>query len=267
MKISTSIRLVCLMLAISIFSIEAKAKTILVKDTVYGIVIDQNKNPIPGVKVEVEGQSEYAYTDVDGRFNIICGPDAKKVIVTFAKLPEITKKIRPNMEIKLDISGLSSPDHYQWFIGANAGISLVNIKPGLENVNDGFSYIPDKHKSLRGVNLSIMGGRVKDIGWYAKYMFSISDQFTVHGPAAGGIFRLGSPVYLCIGAGISMNELKNSRYSHIDYPKIGGLLDFGFLVRLKDNIGINCSGTLGFPTYCTDTSVTIAFGVSYFFNQ
>lgn len=196
MKINILLKLACIMLLIPFPSIISRAATVNVRDTVYGTVVDQNFSPIPGVKVQIEGRSEYAYTDIDGRFRILCSPNAKRVIVSFPKMPEISKKIKPGMVVRIERLAVSNRS--EWFLGANVGLSLLSAKTEFGDGLGSSSHILDKHDNYKGVNFSIMGGRVKKIGWYAKYQLSTTSQFTLHGPSAGAVFRLGCPVYLGI---------------------------------------------------------------------
>lgn len=253
------------MLVISVWSITVEAKTIIPQDTVYGIVVDQNRTPIPGAKVEVEGQSVFAYTDIDGRFRILCSPYAKRVIVSFPKMPEIRKKIKPGMEVRLE--RLSMSNRYEWFVGANVGILLLSAKKDISHESGSHFQPLYTNDNYKGMDFSIMGGQVKDMGWYAKYQLSATGQYKVHGPSAGGVFRLGSPVYLSFGGGVSMTELKAPQYSQFDFPKFSGIVDLGLMVKVKDDIALNWSGSLWLPTSCTDTGFTFAFGVSYFFHK
>ena len=104
--------LAAIIIAIILFSSEAKADVIAAKDTVYGTVIGKNKEPLPGAKVEIVGQSVSAYTDIDGRFNIKCEPGAKKVLVSYPKARNIKKKITPDMTVQIGRTWRQAPEHY-----------------------------------------------------------------------------------------------------------------------------------------------------------
>ena len=264
MNIKSILKTALLLIAALALHATAQADTVAPKDEISGIVLDQKNQPLPGAKVEVEGESTYVYTDLDGRFHIKCGPKAKRIVVSYPKMPDVKEKIKPEMTVHIGRTWLDAPDHYQWFAGANFGIGLVGV-----NADTYGSYGDISQKdTYTGVNFSIMGGRVKKIGWYAKASVSGNSHFTMNGACLGGIFRLGSPLHLYIGVGTNMVSLNDMPYKNLDYPKVAPMLDMGFLCRVKDHFGINWSCSIGFNSNddvsCTSGSLT-NLGVSYFF--
>lgn len=264
MNINSIFKTVFLLIAALALHATAKADTVTPKDEISGIVLDQKNQPLPGAKVEVEGESAYVYTDLDGRFHIKCGPKAKRVVVSYPKMPDVKEKIRPEMTVHIGRTWLDAPDHYQWFAGANVGIALLGVRGDSYGIY-GDSDLKDNYS---GVNFSIMGGRVKKVGWYAKANVASSSSFNMSGACLGGIFRLGSPLHLYIGVGTNMVNLKHMPYKNLDYPKVAPMLDMGFLCRVKDHFGINWSCSIGFNSNgdisCTSGTLT-NLGVSYFF--
>lgn len=264
------------LLAAIIFSLillptHSKADVIPSTETVYGTVVDKNNNPLPGAKVEIIGQSVSAYTDLDGHFNIKCKSGAKNILVSYPKAPDVKTRIRPDMTIRIGRTWRDAPEQYQWFVGANCGIGVtylfVNNIPHANN-----NKLFDAHGSVTGVTISLMGGRVKDVGWYAKVFrtpqmsYSYGAYTYNEGGILGGMVRMGCPLHFCLGFGVGKTQLKD--IPSFKYEKLNWQIDFGFLYRIKDHFGINLSFNAGLPKNLNYVAVSYAnLGVSYFFNR
>lgn len=256
------------------------ADVIVSKDTVSGIVVDKNKNPLPGAKVEIDDRSQSAFTDIDGRFRIITEAGAKKVRVTYPKLKEVKKKIKPDMTVQIGRSWKQIPEKYQWFVGANLGVGYFTADEyDRQLINN---YNKELYETeYWGPNFSIMGGRVKQVGWYTKYnCTSFGEGGSVYSFILGGLVRLGCPLHLYLGGGISHSRFNpddhiENRYSYWnDYEALPGRphfnrnavhVDMGLLFRIK-HLGINWSMSLGGNNdYLNETVMNL--GVLYFFNN
>lgn len=266
--------LTAIILCCILFPIQSKADVIAAKDTVTGTVIDKKKNPIPGAKVEIVGQPYFAFTDFDGRFNIKCYPGAKKVLVTYPKLKAAKKKITPDMTVQIGRSWKQVPEHYQWFVGANIGVSLTST--GIEKINNSSYYDAD----FVSPTISLMAGRVKAVGWYVKTFVNPSvrpmndwsdipdNRCSNYGVILGGMVRLGCPLHLYLGGGFVRTSFSNLKKTEYDYSNTGWQIDMGLLFRIKDNFGINWSlnmGTSNIYNYFYGSFTNL--GVCYFFNK
>ncbi len=256
------------------------ADVIQQKDTVTGLVIGKDKEPIPGAKVEIVDQPYSAFTDIDGRFNIKCEPGAKKVLVIYPKAKPIKKKISPDMTVQIGRTWRQAPENYQWFVGANIGIGWTVTDIYLPLIPPNGEYFdPYYDDGFVAPTISIMAGRVKTVGWYVKVFSTPSargvdyDYYEIPnnhchnmGAILGGMVRLGCPLHFYLGGGFSYTKFTEIPSSY--YHRHGWQMDMGLLFRIKDHFGINTSLNLG-----TTTNNDYAFGsflnlgVSYFFNK
>ncbi|MDE6631701.1 MAG: carboxypeptidase-like regulatory domain-containing protein [Muribaculaceae bacterium] len=290
MKKMYLLRFIAFTLIVTCFGNAAIADVIQKKDTVSGIVIDKKKQPLPGAKVEIMGQSYSAFTDIDGRFSIKCDPGAKKVLVTYPKLKAAKKKIKPDMTVQIGRSWKQVPEHYQWFVGANIGVGYTYFED-----YSGYNDNPyDFDADFLSPTISIMVGRVKAVGWYLKafinpsvkpndfsnydspyyddanpsyryYVIQSDSKCFNSGLILGGMVRLGCPLHLYLGGGFAYTDLTTGN-PYYRYHKYSWQIDMGFLFRIKDNFGINWSMNLGDnDTYSYGSFTNL--GVSYFFNK
>lgn len=241
------------------------------QEVVTGTVVDSKNNPIPGARVELEGRSEYCMTDIDGTFRIESPVTVQKVKVSYVGLKTVTKKITPDMVVKLGRGWRDAPENYQWFAGAMIGSAVIG----------------DEYECVGDLGFGFKGGRVKKIGWYVSTFMNpglFGGEDKMFSAVAGGIFRLWCPLHFYIGFGYGYTSYP----SHADYipswdegaypGMIGseyfddihrsggghGALDLGWMFRVK-RIGID----LGTTFVLCDDCATGAFrlGVSYFFGN
>ena len=281
-------RFAVILLTLVFFSELTLADVIQKKDTVSGMVIGKNKEPLPGAKVEIVGQPYSAFTDFDGRFNIKCEPGAKRVLVTYPKARAIKKKISPDMTVQIGRTWRQVPEKYQWFVGANIGYGITaadfpveKLISSPDNSFDPYWEKRDFTDDFISPTISVMAGRVKVVGWYLKafvnpsvetawYEWSADGKSGVRcsnaGLILGGMVRLGCPLHLYLGGGFSyanISGLPTTRYSHYAWQ-----YDMGLLFRIKDNFGINWSMNVGESKnadffYGSYTNI----GFCYFFNK
>lgn len=274
MNNNVSFRLSVIWLFLAFFVMPAHADVIQQKDTVTGIVIDKDKQPLPGVKIEVIGQPYSAFTDLDGRFNIKCEPGAKKVLVTYPKTKPLKKKIAPEMIVQVGRNWRQVPDHFQWFVGANIGIGLTGTDFNYTYTDLDGNYRHEYNDGFLAPTISVMAGMVKVVGWYVKAFASpsvkgidleIPDNHHYNmGAILGGMVRLGCPLHLYLGGGFAYSdftEIPNYLINHYNWQ-----VDMGLLYRIKDHLGFNMS--INFGTNIRYNYINASFlnyGVSYFF--
>lgn len=289
MKKKYLLRFAVILLTLVFFSEPTLADVIQQKDTVTGLVIGKNKEPLPGAKVEIVGQPYSAFTDLDGRFNIKCEPGAKRVLVTYPKAKAIKKKISPDMTVQIGRTWRQVPEKYQWFVGANIGYGITAADFLLERQlisspdNSFDPYWENRYftDDFISPTISVMAGRVKVVGWYLKAFVNPSVETAWYewnedgkanarcsnaGLILGGMVRLGCPLHLYLGGGFShanISGLPTTKYAHYAWQ-----YDLGLLFRIKDNFGINWSLNVGESKnsdffYGSYTNI----GFCYFFNK
>lgn len=224
------------------------------QEVVTGTVVDSKNNPIPGARVELEGRSEYCMTDIDGTFRIESPVAVQKVKVSYVGLKTVTKKITPDMVVKLGRGWRDAPENYQWFAGANVGAVMIDNE--FEN------------NEMTKFAFGLKAGRVKKVGWYVgtfmnPEVFSGSDTKSFSA-VVGGVFRLWCPLHIYVGGGYSYMRCPENEYSGAVANYNGGAFDLGFMFRVK-NISIDW----GVNTVIMNGMGLTApqFGVSYFFGN
>lgn len=212
------------------------------QNVVSGTVTDHDGNPIPGAKVEIVGSAESVITELDGTFRLETQSPAKKVRVQYAGMQTKIQTIKPDMVIKLSTTSWwnAKPEKYRWMISAQAAFP----ESGTSNAAFG-----------------LMVGRVKELGWYVKGVYSPSestdcdyvsyppesdqisywttgkDKRSFLAATAGVIVRLGCPVHLYAGAGYVDRkvawELADGTYAeHTEYSYSGATLDYGLMLKI-----------------------------------
>ena len=73
--------------------------SVLARETVKGTVVDAKGEPIPGVRVEVPGNSEFVFTDLDGMFQIILREPTKNLKFSYPGYSPATYKVKPEMTV------------------------------------------------------------------------------------------------------------------------------------------------------------------------
>lgn len=119
---------------------------LMAQEIVSGTVVDGKNEPVPGVRVEIEGRSEYAMTDIDGTFRIELPVTAKKVRITYPGFKPIVRNIKPDMVIKLGNGWAGKSSGYRGFFDFLMGVGFggdVNVQAGmlsLEDIHPGIAF-------------------------------------------------------------------------------------------------------------------------------
>lgn len=226
------------------------------QEIISGTVIDEKNEPVPGARVEAVGRSEFAVTDIDGIFRFEVSVPVEKVKVSYVGYKSQTRKVRPDMVVKLNKGWRSGPQEYQWFAGASYAHGLS------EN-----EYVEADSRS----GFSLRGGYLKNWGAYANAMFGPGDSYNRFvGFTVGGIRRLWCPLHFFLGAGYGhtsigyQNSYNIGSYVHTIENKLSSnhfVLEAGFLFRFG-KFGINAGSAI----FCGDDQYVVAqWGFSYFF--
>ena len=209
------------------------------QNTVSGIVTDKKGNPIPGAKVEIKGGTESTITELDGTFTLETKTPAQKVKVYYVGMQAKELKVKPDMLIKMSDSSWwrEKPDKYKWLVGVQMAIP------------DNAEFKP---------SLGLMLGRVKDIGWYVKGVYSKepdtngsmeTEDYYRHwltgktersywNATAGFIARLWSPIHVYVGAGYSDRTVawEEQNGNHVEYEPdcyYGAVIECGVMLKIK----------------------------------
>lgn len=95
------------------------------QNVINGTVVDKDKNPIPGAKVEVVGSAESTITELDGTFRLETQTPARKVKVRYVGMQSKTQSVEPNMQVTLTNSKI------MWNV--KAGFGLANFRGDVED--------------------------------------------------------------------------------------------------------------------------------------
>lgn len=98
--------------------------SILARETVKGTVVDAQGNPIPGVRVEIPGNSQYVFTDLDGAFQIILREPTKNLKFTYPGYSPSTYKVKPEMTIVLGKGWSGHEKGYRGMYDLEGGIGF-----------------------------------------------------------------------------------------------------------------------------------------------
>lgn len=96
----------------------------LAQEIVSGTILDRDGEPMPGVRVEIVGRNEFAYTDIDGAFRIEVPVKASKVRVSYPGFKPIERKIKPDMTIKIGHGWQGRDSGYRGFFDWNLGFGF-----------------------------------------------------------------------------------------------------------------------------------------------
>ncbi len=219
-----------------------------------GRVFDQYGNPISGAKVLGKGTSRSVITGIDGSFSLETTVPVKKVEVSYMDKQKKTQSVSSKEDytivtLKDPSWWTKKPDRYQWFVSAESAFLGGNQKC---------------------VPLGLMVGYVKQFGGYVRGIFSGMPKTDGeieydHGfftgekkdgymaVTAGGIVRLGIPLYLYVGAGYHNRTIalehankkwyRKNGFEHSHYGSYKGLAIDGGLIFNPGPIMINVGVT------------------------
>ena len=162
------------------------------------------------------------------------------------------------------------PDKYRWFLGVQgAFVDVEDLRP----------------------SFGLMAGRVKNIGWYVKglysYVSSSGDQlsspefsyshwltgdldYSYWNATAGVICRLGCPIHLYVGGGYFGRSVVWKTYdgTNLDYSPdciSGFTADAGLMLKMK-RVFVNFGMSMNLvKTELCDFFAACNFGIGYFF--
>lgn len=277
MKVKATFRLLAA-LSICLFAFQsARSAEKALPDTVRGIVVNLQNEPLPGAKIEITGQPGIFYTDIDGRFIIPCQPGRKEMRVSYPKMKDVLTKLQARMRVVMGKNWRHVPEKFQMFIGVNAGLSKLSTEGFHSRIHNGFcnESSHDNFDNFSGPNFGVMIGGVKAAGWYAKYaLFMKPHDISVSNVVIGAMARLGCPLHIYVGGGISHAHLLINRYPRkpnnyddvfdkYNFKAVSPSIDAGLMFRLR-SIAFNLSSTYSWNDDYKYNSI-VSLGFNYFF--
>ncbi|MBQ9203558.1 MAG: hypothetical protein IJ155_04890 [Prevotella sp.] len=227
---------------------------------VKGIVTDKNGTPLPGVKIEGKGENETAITDVDGTFNMEVSSKRKSLTAIYPGLMNNKKKLKENLD--------------------SLTFKMKKEEPGRWH----FSALYGYHFNYSVSSLALMFGRMKNWGWYAKYIIDLSkptgyanngySQSDSGYSACFGVTRkITDNIYPYVGAGFTFAYAKNTfTYGTGTYENwessSGFMVDLGMMYRIKHiaiNGGFTWRQALEGEVSTNKSSIGIQIGAGYTF--
>ncbi len=109
------------------------ALSIQARETVTGLVVSDKGEPMPGVRVEVPGSSDFVFTDLDGRFQIVLKDPTKNLTFTYPGLGTSTYKVKPEMNVVLGKGWSGHEKGFRGMIDLEGGMGVggnTTIKSG-----------------------------------------------------------------------------------------------------------------------------------------
>lgn len=169
--------------------------------TVTGTVVDRKGKPLPGVKVEIPGSTEFTISDLDGTFKITPqSANDKKAMFSYAGMNTRKKKIKDGMKIKMKEYNWWSqkPEEWNWFANAIVAIPTTD-KP----VTPAYGFMLGRVKKwgyyVKGVTNTFGSNGLKEDYWGIK-----TDCKNRYWSTTGGVlYRLWSPIHVYCGLGYS----------------------------------------------------------------
>lgn len=99
-----------------------------------GIVLDKNKEPIPGVTVVVKGTNRGTATDINGKYSISVAPNAKLLVFSFMGLE--TKEVVIGGQSKIDVVLLESAVQLDEVVAIGYGVSRkIDLTGSVSSLN------------------------------------------------------------------------------------------------------------------------------------
>lgn len=221
--------LLCLMLA--------SFSYLAAQNVVKGTVVDTDGNPIPGVKVEIVGSAESVLTELDGTFELQSETPVRKIRVVYSGMQTKVASVKPDMVIKMSKTNWwnRTPEKYSWIVSPQV------VFPESSTSNPAFG---------------LMVARVKELGFYAKFVYSPSestdgdyeakdgiypwttgkDKRSYMAGTVGVMYRLKCPVHLYAGVGYVDRkvawQISDGTYrKNTEYSYSGLVLDYGLMLR------------------------------------
>lgn len=213
---------------------------IVAQESVSGVVVDKQGNPLPGVRIEVPGSSDWTVSDLDGTFTITPPFGSKKVQATYAGMNSRKVKLKDGMRIKMNDANWWSqkPDKWNWFV--NAIVAFPDDPFSDRTINPAYGLMVGFVKNwgfyVKG-NTNTFGVKATEVETWTEGLID-KQKYTYRSITGGGIVRLGCPIHLYAGAGYAqyshyLRGLNSDWYLHGESSHHNFVVDLGLLLRIK----------------------------------
>lgn len=215
-----------------------------------GTVVDKDGNPVAQAKVEVVGAETSCLTDLDGTFSIEVPATSDMLKVVYLGMSTKTVKAKPEMTVTMRKAS-------QWSGVYDSYQPMFSIQ-GL--IPSSFEYDAPA--------MGISFGQVKELGWYTKALWTMNNTKCNYAAAiVGGMFRLGCPIYLYLGAGISAREVIGAetdgnyyRDTREPFNAHGCAVDAGLMFRME-NFFLNAGTIVNFSDHFNGNISPLSFSI------
>lgn len=120
------------------------ATSVFGRETVKGIVVDSKGEPIPGVKVEVPGSTDFTFTDLDGAFQILLRDPVKNLQFSYPGLGTTTHRVSPEMKVMLGKGWSGREKGFRGMVDLEGGLGVkgkTTIKSGNAEIRDIHTFL------------------------------------------------------------------------------------------------------------------------------
>lgn len=263
---------------LSLFCV-ACAFCLMAQEVVSGTVIDGKNEPVPGVRVEIDGRAEYATTDIDGRFRIELPVAAKKVRIIYPGFKPIEKKIVPEMIIKLGNGWEGHSNGYRGFFDFYGGVGFggeVNVDAGMLKIDDirpGFSFgfttthgYQINHNLYAGLGLGVMynslhGKIMGPWGYDIQYDDMVSIPMFVDVRWDFGLVEKTAP-YIGLKIGCKYNIVEDDEYGSLESYYYDNDINYSLKVFNENTMHFFLQPSVGLRTRL-GSKVGMNIGLSY----
>lgn len=109
------------------------ALNVIARETITGTVVNDHGEPMPGVRVEVPGSSDFVFTDLDGKFQIVLRDHAKELKFSYPGINTMTYAIAPEMQVTLGKGWAEQGHRFRYMLDLEGGMGIggkTTIKSG-----------------------------------------------------------------------------------------------------------------------------------------
>lgn len=118
--------------------------SVFARETVKGIVVDSKGEPIPGVKVEIPGSTDFTFTDLDGAFQILLRDPVKNLQFSYPGLGTTTHRVSPEMRVMLGKGWSGREKGFRGMLDLEGGMGVkgkTSIKSGNAEIRDIHTFL------------------------------------------------------------------------------------------------------------------------------
>lgn len=263
-------------------SVVVCAQFLLAQNTIRGVVVDDNNQPVIGASVMVEGTSNAVVTDFDGAFEISVEEGTKLSIAMLGYRP-VEQNAAQDMVVVLRKKGAgSSADGWRMFIMANGvyaptmndygvGLTIGAVKTfgaytsfSMTPIGD-LMKLPDDRSQWKTSDFLYSNAPLQSIhlSWTAGFVAGKKVYF--YGGVGCGYFERYQEAY-SLGGYVSYNDVLSYRVplSGRENPAISLAYEGGLLTNIKGfSLGVGVSAMSDFVTHQNYWNLKLSIGGNF----